>query len=236
MNQTLAPARASACPPRVQLEQASAGDWLPGVQGHVEGCTSCAAQVKSMQAMTAEFLAARPEERFVKQLDARAAQQPRRRSPLLAFAGALGALVLAAGVTQWLRPAGVTMKGGLTHITLKRGEQISSLGASSKLAAGDALRFSVLAPHDGYAVVLERDSTGKVTVVAPFDAKEPKAVNQGTSVLPDSAVLDATPGAETFITVFSTRAFDLPAVVQSAQRIDLQCDGCLVEVSTFDKP
>jgi hypothetical protein len=149
------------------------------------------------------------------------------------------ALLASVGVTQLVtRGSGVTLKGGLTSITLKRGEAISSVAPGSTLAPGDALRFSVRAPRDGYALVLEKDGTGKVTVVAPFGAKEPFAVPAGTIVLPDSAVLDAVRGQETFVTLFSERPFDVERAVAALQRGAPReaCDGCQVEVSTFDKP
>jgi hypothetical protein len=233
MNPPLAPSRGPGCPPRVQLEQASAGDWLPGVQGHVEACASCTAQVKSLQAMTADFLAARPEERFQKQLEGRTASKPGKPTPVFAYAAAAAMVVLmsVAGFSQLRQGSGVGLKGSLSRISLKRGETVSTLSAGSKLAPGDALRFEVQAPADGFAVVLERDATGKVTAVAPFDAKEPMAVRAGSNLFPDSAVLDETRGPDTFITVFSERSFDLTELSRVTT-----CDGCTVEVSTFDKP
>ncbi|MFT3713325.1 MAG: DUF4384 domain-containing protein [Archangium sp.] len=233
MNPPLAPSRGPECPPRVQLEQASAGDWLPGVKTHVDTCASCTAQVKSLQTMTAEFLAARPQERFLKQLEARPVAQKRRVS-VFAYAGAaaMALVISAAGYSQLRSDAsGIGMKGSLSRITVKRGETMSTLSAGEKLAPGDALRFEVQAKTDGFAVVLERDATGKVTVVAPFDAKEPMAVSAGTTELPDSAVLDATRGPETFITIFSERPFDVSQVART-----LSCDGCQVETSTWEKP
>lgn len=232
MNPPLAPSRGPECPPRLQLEQASAGDWLPGVKTHVDGCASCTAQVKSLQAMTAEFLAARPEERFLKQLEARPVmKKPRVSVFAYAAAAAMALLISAAGYSQLRGGSGVGLKGSLARISVKRGETVSTLTSGEKLAPGDALRFEVQAKSDGFAVVLERDATGKVTVVAPFDAKEPMAVRAGTTELPDSAVLDATRGPETFITIFSERPFD---VSQAART--LSCDGCQVETSTWEKP
>ena len=234
--------RGPGCPPRLHLEQASAGDWLPGVQQHVEGCEACTVEVKSLQAMTADFLAARPVERFVQQVEAREAAAPRRaRSPfaVFAFATAMSGLILftLAALLGGDPSSGVTLKGGgLAHITLKRGDAVTTLAKDARLAPGDALRFSVVTQREGYAVVLERDATGKVTVVAPFGVKEPKAVNAGTNVLPDSAVLDDVRGRETFITLVSERPFDVQqAVTAYEQQRAFECD-CVVEVSTFDKP
>ncbi|MBL8915228.1 MAG: DUF4384 domain-containing protein [Archangium sp.] len=244
------PPRGASCPPQLHLEQASAGDWLPGVQSHVDGCAACKTQVESLQKMTSEFVAARPVERFLKQLETReAAPEKARRSFLpLAIGASLAALVVFTVVQSLPREPRVTMKGGLAHITMKRGEDITTITSKAcgnsqpgdtcgeKLAPGDALRFSVVAPREGYAVVLNRDSTGAVTVVAPFGASEGKAVNAGTNVLPDSAVLDDVRGAETFVTIFSEHPIDVRKAVESFKATgSVSCD-CTVEISTFDKP
>jgi hypothetical protein len=63
------------------------------------------------------------------------------------------------------------------------------------------------------------------------------AVGEGLTVLPDSAVLDDVKGRERFVTVFSPHTFDLHKVsAQLARDEAVRCEGCRVEVSTFDKP
>jgi len=131
----------------------------------------------------------------------------------------------------------VLFKGSLVSISLKRGEQVTSLRDGDVLREGDALRFSVKTERAGHALVLNRDGQGKVTVVAPFNAKAPQGVPEGTTVLDDSAVLDATRGKETFVTVFAPAAFEVASVTRQLEAGQpVTCSGCVVEVSTFDKP
>ncbi|MFO0595066.1 MAG: hypothetical protein U0228_07175 [Myxococcaceae bacterium] len=233
----LAPTRREGCPARVTLESASAGDWADGIRAHVDACPHCREQLQALEAHRAAFLAARPTERFLGQLDARAQKKPARR----AWLPALG-LVATAAVALFVLlprnpdPTGVNFKG-LSSIALKRGDRVETAASSTKLAPGDALRFSVHAPRDGFAVVLERDGAGKVTIVAPFAATAPLAVSVGTTDLPDSAVLDDVRGADTFFTVFSEQPFELKPLVDALERGESpRCPGCTVEVSSFDKP
>lgn len=222
--------RGPGCPPRIVLERASTGDHADGLAAHLTTCAHCQQQLTELKTFTAEFLAARPTERFVKNL------QRGRRPRQLALIGALVAAALAVFLLVPREPE-VHFKGSLSSITLKRGETLSALTSGTPLQPGDALRFSVNAPAAGFAVVLERDDSGRVTVVAPFDARAPLAVGEGLTVLPDSAVLDAVKGRERFVTIFSPHAFDLHEVSAQLERDEaVRCEACRVEVSTFDKP
>lgn len=235
----LAPPRSTGCPPRLHLEQASGGDWLPGVQAHVTSCSSCTTQLDALRAQATAFVAARPTERFQTQLASRAnvSQSKTPRAWLAAVTVAAMAAVLWLVVPQPHDDSGITLKGSMTSITLKRGELQRPATPDLRLEPGDALRFSLHVPHDGFAVVFERDVTGKVTVVAPFAATSPAAVNAGTQTLPDSAVLDAVRGPERFTTVFSDRPFDVQAVSTALARGEPSlCDGCTVETVIFEKP
>ncbi|MBE2252936.1 MAG: DUF4384 domain-containing protein [Myxococcus sp.] len=234
------PPRGPDCPPAVDLERASAGDVAPPVAAHLVTCEACRGYVERLGQESAAFVSARPAERFLSQLDARAAAraQSRRRGVMvvsLASAAALALVLLA--LPRTAERAGVTFKGSLLSISLKRGDQVSALQAGDVLREGDALRFSVKSERAGHALVLNRDGQGRVTVVAPFNAKAPQAVPPGTTVLDDSAVLDAVKGQETFVAVFAPRPFEVSSVVKQLEAGQpVTCDGCVVEVSTFDKP
>lgn len=230
----LAPKRGPGCPPKVTLEAASAGDWAEGVRAHVDGCAECQTQLAQLTTLQRDFLAARPTERFLQQLETR--RQPSRRPRWLAPVLSLAAVALVVALLPKDHGSGVTLKG-LSTVSLKRGTEVTPAGIDTRLAPGDALRFTVHAPTDGYAVVLERDGAGHVSVVAPFDAKAPHFVNAGTSELPDSAVLDEVRGRDTFFTVFAPQPFRLEPLLEALSRDEApRCDGCSVEASTFDKP
>ncbi|MFZ5446136.1 MAG: DUF4384 domain-containing protein [Myxococcota bacterium] len=224
--------RRPGCPPRLHLEQASGGDWPPGVEAHVAACADCARELSALVEQQRAFLAARPTGRFVAQLERR---RGTRRGLVL---GGLVAVAAALTLTFALPPSPhLTFKGALTRVTVQRGAQQFSADERTALREGDALRFTVQAPAPGFVVVLERDGQGHVTVVAPFGARAALAVQAGQTVLPDSAVLDATKGPERFVTVFAERSFDVAALAaQLEQGEPVRCDGCRVEEAKFDKP
>jgi hypothetical protein len=234
------PARTAACPPAIDLEQLAVGVALPALEAHVKGCSQCLAYVAQVKQLSDDFVRARPAERFLGQLEAREQKAaPKRSSLAFVLVGAAGlAASVAVGVIALRTPggSGVTFKGGLWSIASKRGDSVKTLDRGATVTAGDALRFAVKTERPGHAVVLERDGLGKVTVVAPFNATAPQRLVAGTTVLEDSAVLDGTPGAETFVTIFSEHEFELAPLVKllEANR-PVTCDGCTVETSTFDK-
>lgn len=230
------PVRDAGCPPAADLEYLAAGDGTPETKTHVDGCATCTAELARLRTENEAFLKARPPQRFLTQLDARARTQ---RGARAWFVPSLVALAAAAVLLVVLRPTEappVTFKGSFLSVSVKRGDEVRTVTAGEVLREGDALRFSVRTERPGFAVVLERDGAGKVTVVAPFDAKEPQRVPAGTTVLEDSAQLDASPGPETFVAVLSERPFVPAALVRllEAGRA-VSCEACVVEVSTFDK-
>lgn len=224
------------CPPGIELERLAAGEDVPAVTPHVAGCEACQETVATLRSEADAFLRARPTERFLAQLDDAKARRPSsRRRLVVALAGALATAVVVALVLPGERPPAVHFKGALASILVKRDGVVRPLQASDVLQAGDALRFSVTVERPGFAVVLNRDGRGKVAVVAPFGAGA-QAIPEGTTVLEDSAVLDATSGRETFVTVFSPRAFEVaPLVRQLEASQQVQCEGCVVETASFDK-
>ncbi len=232
------PARGASCPSAVELERVSAGEDVPAVSAHLPTCDACRSYVERLANETGAFVAARPAERFLSQLEARgSAPTPKRSRGVLVVSLASVAAVLLVFLLPRTPTQPVLFKGSLVSISLKRGDQVSSLREGDLLREGDALRFSVKTERAGHALVLNRDGQGKVTVVAPFNAKAPQGVPEGTTVLDDSAVLDATKGKETFVTVFAPTPFDVASVVtQFEAGQPVTCSGCVVEMSTFEKP
>ncbi|MDP1916320.1 MAG: DUF4384 domain-containing protein [Myxococcales bacterium] len=233
------PARSASCPPAVELERVSAGEDVPAVSAHVSTCEACRTYVERLTHESTAFVSARPAERFLSQLETRATTPAPKRSRglLVVSLASVAALLLVLLLPRIPSGPAVLFKGSLVSISLKRGDQVTALRDGDVLREGDALRFSVKSERAGHALVLNRDGQGKVTVVAPFNARAPQGVPEGTTVLDDSAVLDATRGKETFVTVFAPTPFDVASVVKQLEAGQpVTCTGCVVEVSTFDKP
>jgi len=69
--------RGPGCPPATVLEALSAGETAPeGIRAHVEGCSACSGQLSALTAARDTFLRARPADRFLRQLERRAASSP----------------------------------------------------------------------------------------------------------------------------------------------------------------
>ncbi len=229
------PPRTSACPPAIDLERLSAGEPVPTLDAHVKACPHCSGYLAQLTQTAEAFVKARPPQRFLAQLEKR--ERPASSTARwVAVASAVAAVVLAIVTVRGPGSSGVSFKGSLVSITVKRGDAVSTLKDGETLREGDALRFSVKVDRPGHALVLERDGRGKVTVVAPFNAKTPQRVAAGSTVLDDSAVLDATVGQETFVTVFAEAPFEVePLVRQLESNQAVSCAGCSVEASSFDK-
>ena len=122
---------------------------------------------------------------------------------------------------------------------VRRGDDVHTLREGEPLKPRDAVRFTLRSEQPGYAAVLEQDSTGAVTVVAPFGSPSPQAIAAGSTTLDDSAVLDGVLGKETFVAIFSEKPFALNAVVESVRGATqggaISCDGCQVHWLRFDK-
>jgi hypothetical protein len=230
------PARGADCPPAIDLERAAAGEDVAAVRAHLPGCEACRQYVEQLEAGAKAFLAARPADRFLGQLEARRSARPSWPRALVLAASAAAALALVVTLARRTDPP-VLFKGSLLTITAKREGVVKTLADGDALREGDALRFSVATTVPGYAVVLERDGQGKVTVVAPFGAVAPQAIGEGTTVLDDAAELDATKGRETFVGVFAPRPFEVGALVKQLEGgAPVSCAGCTVEARSFEKP
>ncbi|MCA2981394.1 MAG: hypothetical protein INH37_24235 [Myxococcaceae bacterium] len=228
------------CPPRLELERVAAGEDVPTARAHVEGCAACGAAVAALRAEVDAFVRARPVDRFLAQVEAAGALPARpRRAPVVAMVAVCAAAVTA--LVAWPPGPGprVRVKGPRAPfqvIHLKRAGVVRALAAGDALVAGDALRFSVSVDQPGFALGLDRDARGKVTAVAPFGAERPQAIDEGTTVLDDSAVIDDAPGPETFVTVFSPVPFEVaPLLRQLEVGGRPSCERCVVEEASFGK-
>jgi hypothetical protein len=233
------PVRGPQCPPAVELEAFAAGEPRP-FAAHVESCDDCGPYVAALKAEAEAFARARPPELFQKQLERRALSSPARPwwtrwwVVLTPVAAALALFLVPTGVPG---PGddGVTLKGSALRVFVKRGDaEPTPLAADARVAAGDALRFSYDAPQDGYLAIFDLDGTEAVTVFWPFDGTAASAVKRGAGLLPGSVVLDASPGPEWLVAVWSRAPFDVaPLAAQlrgqaTRPAITLDCGDCVV--------
>ncbi|ATB40112.1 hypothetical protein CYFUS_005560 [Cystobacter fuscus] len=250
MTPPLAPSpRGPECPPAVVLEALSAGEPVPAAsRSHVEGCPSCGGQLAALTAGRDAFLRARPPERFLRQLERRAAARPAPgswRRPWLVLAACVPMLVGVLLVPRLLpREEGPRYKGNEFRVVAARaGGTPTLLGPDSPVRAGDALRFAYEAPEAGHLLVLELDGRGLASVFHPFGggASVPVAALQ-RDFLPGSVVLDDAPGPEWLFAVFSPRPLEAaPLLAQlraQAGRVEpaLSCPDCRVSALRLQKP
>jgi hypothetical protein len=84
------------------------------------------------------------------------------------------------------------------------------------LAPGDILRFEVQSGSSGFLAVLGQDSTGRVIVYYPQNAREAVPILQGQKALPPFPLGDA-PGEEEVFALFSPTPFELAPVVRALE-------------------
>jgi hypothetical protein len=225
--------------PRLALEEAAVTSPPDEVAAHLVDCASCRTYVETLRANAARFLSAHPPERFLSQIARRRKSPARNWLPaagLLATtaAGALAVMTLLPKLSTE-RPA-IQLKGSLVSTFVQRQGEAIPLRTGDALHPNDAVRFVVKAEQAGFAAVLERDPSGRVTVIAPFGAARPQPVSPGSTALADSAILDSTVGKDHFVAIFSTEPFALAPLVDALSTAqELPCRSCRVETLEFDK-
>lgn len=239
------PTRGPQCPPTASLEAFAAGEALP-LSEHVASCEACGPYVAALRVEAEAFVKARTPELFLKQLERRAATPPAR-APwwrwLAVVVPVAAALVLVLRAPVDGRDDGVTLKGGPLRVFVKRGEaEAAPLPADGRVQAGDALRFAYDAPAAGYLALFDLDGRETVTVFWPYGAAKAGAVAKAQGTLSGSVVLDASPGPEWVVAVFSPEPFETaPLAAQlrgqsTRPSISLDCKGCTVTAQRLLKP
>jgi hypothetical protein len=80
------------------------------------------------------------------------------------------------------------------------------------VAAGDAVRFAVTAPVDGYVAVLSLDSKGHGSVYYPLGARAEPIAAGAEVLLPLATRLDGTQGEERIVGLFCSSPVELEPV------------------------
>ncbi|HEX5750727.1 MAG TPA: hypothetical protein VFZ09_31160 [Archangium sp.] len=234
------------CPPAAVLEALSAGEPAPeATRSHVAGCPDCHGQLEALTTAREAFVRARPPELFLRQLERRAASQPRRglRWWLPVLGACVPLLALLVLVPRLGQDDGVRLKGGAFRVVVSRdGGAPELLGPDALVRPGDALRFAYESTEAGHLLVLELDGRGNASVFHPYGAatSAPLAAAQ-REFLPGSVVLDDAPGPEWLLAVFSPRPLEaaplLEALRAQAGRAEptLSCPECGVSTIRLQK-
>jgi hypothetical protein len=235
------PARGPGCPPAFALEALSAGEPpAPGVAEHAGACADCAGYLAALREGSLAFVRARPPELFLRHVAARGERDRgpwlRRLAWLLPAAAALAAVPFLA--TRIPEGDGVRERGAAFTVLRRRPgeERAERLAPDARVRAGESLRFAYDAPSDGQLLVLERDGTGATTVFFPWGGARSAPVAKGRAVLDGAVVLDAAPGPEQLVAVFSAEPLDAAALLAAlggadqADAVRRSCAGCRVDV------
>jgi hypothetical protein len=109
----------------------------------------------------------------------------------------------------------VSVKGGPNFQTfVKRGTQVFAAADGVLLMPGDALRFVVQSAGLPYLLIVSRDGAGHLTVYYPFGGTHSAELkSEGRNELPGSVELDATPGEERLLALFSRRPLEASRVI-----------------------
>ena len=87
--------------------------------------------------------------------------------------------------------------------------------AGSVLRPGDKIRFVVNPGNAKYVLIGSRDGSGAFTVYHPFGGDKSVAIDRGSHELPGAVELDAIPGTEKLVAVFSNEPVDAKALKQA---------------------
>lgn len=242
------PPRGPNCPAPAVLEALSAGE-NPGeaITKHVDGCADCHGYVSALVEERDAFNRMRPPEQFLARLERREKAKPARSSWFTRFLPAVALAGLALVVVTQLpddKSNGVLVKGDELRVVYRRGETAEPVQVQedARLRAGDALRFSFDAPEDGHLLILDLDGTGSASVFYPMSGTRSAPIKEGDKTfLPGSVVLDAAPGPEWLVAVFSPKPLDAaPLLAQLREQAGtakpkLTCEGCKVSTLRIQK-
>jgi hypothetical protein len=179
-------------------------------QSHLASCVRCRRDADAARVAREQFL----RDLLPRTVGAVRAARQRRRWRLAAWFGGPALLAAAAAIAiVWTPPpravadGDLRIKGGPAfEVYAERGGRVIPVRDGTELAAGDRIRFAVVAGELEYLIVASVDGVGKVSVYHPFDGDHSAPIRRGARVeLPGSVVLDDAPGPERIYALFSPR-------------------------------
>lgn len=209
------------------------GDSRETARAHVGFCARCSAIADQLAGAAASLPPRRP-----------SAEHPRRlrRLRLGAAGGALA--VAAACLIVWARlgpgdeGAGeVRLKGGVRlGFFVRHREQVRPGLPGERVAAGDALRFTVTTPKPGWVAVLSRDGAGRGSIYYPTDGRAMVPIAaRGDQPLPASTVLDEVAGPERICALVCSAPLELEPLRRGFEAEASAPGGCAADCVTIEK-
>lgn len=195
--------------------------WLARtrLRRHVAACDACRLLETELTEERRAFESDPRRADDLRLLRARAAAAPPRwappRRPRLAFALAGAALVAGLAVVVVRRPASPHLSSkGLDAFQLFVERPAGAQALGGRCAPGDRIigRYRTDRP---YLLLLERDGRGRVQTLVPRDGVESARLPAAEGTTPESWVLDAAPGPECFVAVFSDEPVGAAAAIRA---------------------
>lgn len=205
-----------------ELDDAAAEE----VRAHLKSCTRCSEAVESM----------RPREPLP---ELRAVPLRRRSRPIRLIAAGAG-LAAAASVLLVLRPSVMRERskgsGFALGMYVQHGGEVRRAGSGEEVAPGDAVRFAVTAPADGYVAVLSLDAQGRASIYYPAGPRAAPVSAGSDLALPLGTRLDATVGEERIVGLFCASPVELEPLRAALERGGSAVpEGCQVTRWSFVK-
>jgi hypothetical protein len=196
------------------------------IRAHARGCRSCSDAIESM----------RPRE----PLPPLRAVALRPRSRAIRWVAAGAGLAAAASVLLVLRPSAPRERGKGAGFALgmyvQHGGEVRRAGSGEEVAPGDALRFTVTAPADGYLAVLSLDPQGRGSIYYPAGSRAVPVSAGSDLALPLGTRLDATVGEERIVGLFCASPVELEPLRAALERgASAVPQGCQVTRWSFVK-
>ena len=236
------------------LRRLRAGEALPEVEAHANGCVDCRARLKGFDEEQRRFEQEISFDRFAAGIEraARAARARETQKSASSVSRSLRFMVptlsLAAGVALVV----VSSSGERTHNTLKGGtaditvrvaagdgpQRTAAVSAPEALAPGERVRIGYHAGRHRYLLSLSIDERGQVTPLYPESGRSValgKAVGAAPRYLPDSIEFtDA--GTERLFVILSDQPIDVEAARRAARAAFERAKGDILHMPALELP
>lgn len=218
-----------ACHSALQLDRFLAGELdaseADELRAHLSQCAPCSAALDEM----------RPREPLPP-LRVVAPAARRWKARLVAAAAGLAAAASALLIAR--RPDGERTKGPGFSIAayVQHAGEVRRAGAGEVVSPGDALRFAVAVPANGYLAVLSVDPQARASIYYPASDRAAPVSGGGEVALPLGTRLDASVGEERITALFCDAPIELEPVRASLEKGSLHLPaGCQVARWNFVK-
>jgi hypothetical protein len=193
------------CPSDLALEELLLSPERSAHRGHVDGCEACQVRLAEMRKQGEDFM------RYVFPATVEAVEDAAEggtRRRWLGWLAAVPALVAAAAVFLWVRPAGppddyagTKGGGGLgLAVYVKRASGVELAKDGEKVPASAVLRFQVRPSGACRLWIVSLDASGQISRLVPAEGEGGLALERATE-LPGGVVLDGQPGPERILAV-----------------------------------